>query len=220
MARLLWYLEITWDYLCQMLPCVLVAAALFFILRPLRVRKLARRGLTSSIRREGTLLFFVVFCAGLGALTLFQSGFWQWGHWYWVFRGESPVFFPVNYAHQLEALQIIPLQNILNGGGSGSWARYMLWGNIILFLPLGFFPALLWRHPRWWKSMLCGLCPSLFIEVVQFFIGRSSDINDILLNTLGALIGYWLFLLLRRFAPRFVKTFICQQQEALYGRKA
>ena len=52
------------------------------------------------------------------------------------------------------------------------WLLFMLLGNIIMFVPVGFFPALLWRRARWWKSLLAGFCSSCTIEFTQFF--RSS----------------------------------------------
>ena len=39
---------------------------------------------------------------------------------------------------------------------------------------------------------------SFAIEVLQMFCGRTSDVDDLLMNTLGALIGYWMFLAAER----------------------
>ena len=36
------------------------------------------------------------------------------------------------------------------------------------------------------------------IEVLQMFCGRTTDVDDLLMNTLGALIGYWMFLAAER----------------------
>jgi glycopeptide antibiotics resistance protein len=83
-------------------------------------------------------------------------------------------------------------------------------GNIAIFLPIGFFIALLWRKPRWWKSLFAGFATSFVIEFVQFFIGRSTDIDDIILNSAGALVGFWLFWLLRAVAPNVTAKFHCQ----------
>ena len=72
-------------YVIQMLPCALAGAGLFFALLPLRRRRLARRGLRSPAPREGALLVFVLFCAGLAALTVFPSNLWSYvlepGRW-------------------------------------------------------------------------------------------------------------------------------------------
>ena len=34
---------------------------------------------------------------------------------------------------------------------------------------------------------------SFLIEFIQYFIGRSADIDDLILNTLGAMLGYFIF---------------------------
>ena len=70
-----------------------------------------------------------------------------------------------------------------------------LLGNVAIFLPLGVLPLLLW--PRWRKgrAVLLGMGVSIFIELVQPLVGRTRDVDDLILNTLGALLG-WLIVLL------------------------
>lgn len=76
-------------------------------------------------------------------------------------------------------------------------------GNVFMFLPLGFFLPLLWPSFRgWWKTLLAGVGLSLFIELWQLFISRGTDVDDLILNTLGAVIGYLLFLLIRKIYER------------------
>ena len=79
-------------------------------------------------------------------------------------------------------------------------------GNIILLAPLAFIMPIISKKFRSLKSVviLC-FCTSLFIEFLQFlslFIGnlRSVDIDDVLLNTLGAFIGFGAFKILSRFS--------------------
>ena len=90
------------------------------------------------------------------------------------------------------------------------WLLFMLLGNVAMFMPIGFFPALLWRRWWWWKSLLVGSFASSTIESIQFFIGRSTDIDDVILNTTGALAGFWTFWLLRTVAPTFTANFQCR----------
>lgn len=61
-------------------------------------------------------------------------------------------------------------------------------GNIILFVPLGFCIPLLWNI-SYNKVMLIGLCYTLFIELTQMFMPRVSDIDDVILNCVGVMIG-------------------------------
>lgn len=70
--------------------------------------------------------------------------------------------------------------------------------NIVLFVPLGFLLPLIWeRENNPWKILLAGVSFSLLIELSQLLNLRSTDIDDLLLNTLGAMIG---FALMRLFA--------------------
>ena len=63
--------------------------------------------------------------------------------------------------------------------------------NLLLFVPFGFLAPLLWRQLRSAvKTAGAGLCLSLFIETAQMFSGRLTDIDDLVVNTAGALIGY------------------------------
>lgn len=67
--------------------------------------------------------------------------------------------------------------------------------NFLLFLPYGFLLPLVFPSRKWtWKKLLCiGAGTSLCIEVLQFFGGRYAEIDDVLLNTLGALSGYFIY---------------------------
>ena len=71
--------------------------------------------------------------------------------------------------------------------------QYLL--NFFLFVPMGFLVPLLWKQYRTENHVLLfGFGTSFAIEVLQMFCGRTTDVDDLLMNTLGALIGYWMFL--------------------------
>lgn len=63
--------------------------------------------------------------------------------------------------------------------------------NVILFFPLGVFLPLLWQDFRSpWKSILVGFLTSLTVELLQIFTYRATDVNDLITNTAGTLIGF------------------------------
>lgn len=70
-------------------------------------------------------------------------------------------------------------------------------GNVLLFAPLGFFGLLLSRQR---VAVVVGLCMllSAAIEVAQYYGHRVADIDDVILNSTGALIGATLAALARR----------------------
>lgn len=66
--------------------------------------------------------------------------------------------------------------------------------NIILFVPLGIMLPFLWKKYNTLKATLMfGFSMSLAIELLQILTYRATDINDIIANTLGSVLGYFVF---------------------------
>ena len=66
--------------------------------------------------------------------------------------------------------------------------------NVALFLPLGMLLPLIWDQFRAMKNtVLFGFGMSLTIELLQILVGRATDINDLITNTLGAFLGFVLW---------------------------
>lgn len=215
METLLWYLEITLDYIKQMLPCMVIGAVCYLILLPHRRKELCCRGLKSGPVREAGLFVFVLFCAGLTALTVFPSGFWTAAHWQEAAQGLRPFFAITPLSESVQYIGWTPC--FLDSFQTmGSWSFYMAAANALIFVPVGFFPNLLWRRPKWWKGLVIGCCASFLVEFLQLFIGRATDIDDLILNTLGAFLGGLAVLLLDKLAPKLTRTF---RVEVHYGRK-
>ena len=83
------------------------------------------------------------------------------------------------------------------------WMRNLL-GNLGLLLPLGLLgPIALPVLRRWWLILPLALLLSVSIELAQHWIpDRSADIDDVIVNVTGALIGYGFWrLALHRLAP-------------------
>jgi len=63
-------------------------------------------------------------------------------------------------------------------------------GNIVIFIPLGTYLSLLKNDKRVITNLLLIFIVSLFVEIIQGLLGiGASDIDDIILNCLGGLIG-------------------------------
>lgn len=72
--------------------------------------------------------------------------------------------------------------------------------NMVLFMPLGFLcPLISKRYQRVKNTLFTGFGLSLTIEIAQLFtLYRATDIDDLLTNTIGTLLGYLCFRLLHR----------------------
>ena len=71
-------------------------------------------------------------------------------------------------------------------------------GNIILLIPSGMILPQVWKKlDGFWRTAAAGALISLCIEIMQLpFAGRASDIDDIIMNTAGAMIGYVIYALI------------------------
>ena len=74
--------------------------------------------------------------------------------------------------------------------------------NVLLFVPLGFFLPVLWKWFRsFWRTAFFGFGFSLSIELLQLMTPRATDINDLMTNTLGTILGWAVARILLRLAP-------------------
>ena len=103
--------------------------------------------------------------------------------------------------------QLVPLWNLvvnLRDGHRVMAALAGAAGNVALFLPFGFLlPLLAPRMDRWWRTVGAGFATSAAIELTQLaFPGlRRPDVNDVLMNTLGAALGFAAYRLAARLRP-------------------
>lgn len=104
---------------------------------------------------------------------------------------------------------LIPFIDIVNGP-MGYVKNTVL--NIVLFVPFGFFLPVLWerRYSSLKKVFLTGLGASTGIEILQIFTHRLTDVDDLITNTVGAVLGYCL-------AKMYMNR---RQKKGLEGRKA
>lgn len=90
--------------------------------------------------------------------------------------------------------------------------------NILLFVPLGVLLPIMWKEFRSARCIaLTGLSLSLFIEILQIFTFRLTDVDDLITNTAGAVAGYYLsrrFLFKRSFRLLKSEKTCCGKYEA------
>lgn len=82
-------------------------------------------------------------------------------------------------------------------------------GNMILFLPFGFFVSFYLKSEKVYLPLLLTLIASISIEIVQMMIGRVFDVDDIILNLLGGFCGFLIYLVIRKISeklPEFTRN--------------
>ena len=146
------------------------------------------------LKKQDALLkiCFLLYCTALLWILFFRRG-------YGYVDFES---YP--YWHQLaDRINLIPLITILEQLRSIFWegdftrrvAIRNLAANLLLFMPMGAFLPLLWDKFRQFAfSIKSGFGIILIVELIQLFTLQGSfDIDDIVLNGFGFLIGYLIF---------------------------
>ena len=93
----------------------------------------------------------------------------------------------------LSGTNLVPFKEILRYSiGSENFNRQVI-GNIILFIPLGFFFTYYTKIKKIGSITIIAALISFTIETVQKYIGRSFDIDDIILNVVGGIIGFLIY---------------------------
>lgn len=100
----------------------------------------------------------------------------------------------IKYMHLDFSINLLPLVDMLEEPVRSTILNLL---NVLMFVPLGLLLPAVWPYYRsWQRIMLTGLGFSLSIELLQLFSWRLTDIDDLLTNTLGAVLGYCLFRLI------------------------
>jgi glycopeptide antibiotics resistance protein len=92
--------------------------------------------------------------------------------------------------------------------GSDMFLRNII-GNILLFVPYGFFSSYYLSNKKIGTNVLLCLVATFCIETIQYYIGRVFDIDDIILNVIGGFIGCLIYVALTAIKaklPKFMKS--------------
>lgn len=116
--------------------------------------------------------------------------------------------------------QLVTSQDMPGGGSNftpfkeifrysyGSRAFYkQVIGNIVLFIPFGYFISRYCKIKSLFPITIISLITSGVIECTQHFIGRCFDVDDIILNTVGGIVGFLLFIGLNAIKNHLPKMF-------------
>lgn len=81
--------------------------------------------------------------------------------------------------------------------------------NILVFLPIGLMHAIAFRRIKLWQVLLIGICISVSIESLQFFLKRGfAELDDVMHNMVGCMMGYGVY--------KFVKAlYVVRGEKAL-----
>lgn len=102
---------------------------------------------------------------------------------------------------------LVPFKEILRYKlGSRLFFKNVI-GNIVLFIPYGIFTSMYTKIEKVFHAVCLVLFASVIVEVTQAMIGRVFDIDDIILNLIGGVVGFGIYSLISRIGDSIPKVF-------------
>jgi glycopeptide antibiotics resistance protein len=102
-----------------------------------------------------------------------------------------------NTEHANNGLNLIPFQEILRYDIHSELFLYNVIGNICIFLPFGYFVSNYIKAKNISQILLLSIISSATVEGIQYRIGRAFDIDDIILNIVGSILGFVIYISLQ-----------------------
>ena len=166
------------DYIISMAIVCSIVAIIYLIVRLIFAVVMKRK---FCLKKEFPVLLFVAYCAGVFSMTI---------PIYTILRSGSEM---INGTYH--SINLVPFKTISGyisrRASIGEISLANVLGNILLFVPMGvLLPVVFKGCRRWFQVILIGAAASIVIESIQYFFGRSADIDDVILNTLGTAVGY------------------------------
>jgi glycopeptide antibiotics resistance protein len=156
-----------------------------------RLYRLRTPGHRLSFRREILLLTFVVYLSGLATATLIPNH---------NSRSAAEAAMGIDLRPNLASLTCSSA-TLPRGSTARAFCVHNAKGNVMLFFPLGILIPLVWGRLRFWRGIQIAIAISVSIELVQYlsraWSNRNADVNDVILNVLGAGLGLAIVFLLR-----------------------
>ncbi len=115
------------------------------------------------------------------------------------------------------SIRLIPFKTIIDFFENADLNTILLQvlGNILLTIPYGVLIPFLVRHRKWYNYVIYATAFPIAIELTQLAVCvstnsfyRTTDIDDVILNTLGAVIGYGIYKIL----PKFIKNYFSNSE--------
>lgn len=183
---------------------ILLGLICYFIVRSISIGMKSKKGV--NWWKELISFLFAIYIGMVVAITLFPI----------------PIGFPTGIENIRLSINIIPFASIIKDIGKIGIAYdgdvlFMIGlivrnvgGNILLLMPLGFLAPIIWdKFKKIKNTILLGLAISISIELLQLIESlfsswiRITDIDDVICNVIGSIVGYFIYKITLMLASKF-----------------
>ena len=174
-------------YFFQAVPITCFVGIVYLIIRVVTVK---RNKLKVEWLKEIMKLLFTCYLTGLISLVVLPANFWL-SFFDGIFLGWWDEMLPI---FSFGEFNLVPsFIKALSGELTiGSWVKTMLIGNIAMFLPLGFFLPFVTERVDRKNIFVVAIAVPFIVELLQMVFGRSFDIDDLICNFIGIVVGFFI----------------------------
>ena len=180
----------------QVIPITLLVGVIYAVYRCARIKKC---GNNVSWGREIMRWLFVCYLTGLINLILVPANLWMY-IWANIFVGYSHselAFFSGDFNLVPTVFKLIAGELTI-----GRWVLKMLIYNFLMFIPFGFFLPFVSEKINNRSIWKVAVIVPIVVEVIQPVVGRSFDVDDLILNFAGIIAGYFVALGIKSISHR------------------
>ena len=181
----------------QVVPIACLVGVIYAAYRCIRIKK---QQLSVKWGIEILRWLFVCYLTGLINLTLVPSNLWShiWALIYVGYSGTQIELFNGTFNFTPTIFKIISGELTF-----GSWVKTMLVGNFLMFVPMGLFLPFVSTKINGKSILKIAVIIPIAVEIIQPIVGRSFDVDDLILNFIGIVVGY--------FIAVGIKSLICKR---------
>ena len=169
----------------QVIPITLLVGVIYAVYRCVRIKN---HGNTVSWGTEIMRWLFVCYLTGLINLILVPANLWMciWANVFVGYSHSELVFFSGDF-------NLVPtvFKWITGELTIGRWVLKMLVYNFLMFVPFGFFLPFVSEKNNNRSIWKVAVIVPIIVEVIQPVVGRSFDVDDLILNFAGIIVGYF-----------------------------
>lgn len=107
----------------------------------------------------------------------------------------------------LNGINLVPFNEILRHQFGTELFFYNVIGNIIAFIPLAILISLKFKPKKLYQVLIPVFIISFSVEAIQYNIGRTFDVDDIFLNVIGGIVGYYIYQLFSKLSSKLPNIF-------------
>lgn len=169
----------------QVIPITLLVGVIYAVYRCVRIKN---HGNTVSWGTEIMRWLFVCYLTGLINLILVPANLWMciWANVFVGYSHSEIVFFSGDFNLVPTVIKLITGELTI-----GRWVLKLLVYNFLMFVPFGFFLPFVSEKNNNRSIWKVAVIVPIIVEVIQPVVGRSFDVDDLILNFAGIIVGYF-----------------------------